>query len=546
MQVHQTQAIGVCYTPEAIAQSIAIDTLDLLFASQTPQQIQQIAILDPACGEGVFLRCAYRYLHWWYTRHSPQPLSWQQCQAIVQTHLFGVDIDRVAIAKTQQFLQQEVWQSCQSSLPFNLDRNVKWGNAILEFDWHLEFPQVFDNGGFDAVIGNPPYADAKWMSHHVPQWREYCTQHYQAASGNWDLFCIFIELALRLCKPQGLTSFIVPNKLASARYAASTRRLLSQENCLLQVRDYSSIPVFPGAVYPVVYLAQKRSPTLQDAVRYEKMQLNSDRQIQTGDTHDLAYRRFTRSPKQPWQLSIPDATVVAIDRLQNQFPPLSAIADVLGAATVAEAYHIQALIREGNSDRLDLKLVNSGTIDRYQFLWGEKTLRYLGDNYRYPIIPQDALSELPPRRLEQAKCSKLVVAGMTKVLEAAIDLNGDVLAGKSTCIIFSSLDLRYLLALLNSQFMTFYYRTVFGGDRLQGGYLRVGVAQLRSLPIVIAQESQRDRLIHQVNRLLELYPQLSATQATPIRRQIQALNRQIDEQVYQLYNITADSLRAPR
>uniref|UniRef100_A0ACD5GS58 Uncharacterized protein n=1 Tax=Desertifilum tharense IPPAS B-1220 TaxID=1781255 RepID=A0ACD5GS58_9CYAN len=58
--------------------------------------------------------------------------------------------------------------------------------------------------------------------------------------------------------------------------------------------------------------------------------------------------------------------------------PLSAIADVLGAATVAEAYHIQALIREGNSDRLDLKLVNSGTIDRYQFLWGEKTLRYLG------------------------------------------------------------------------------------------------------------------------------------------------------------------------
>ncbi|MCD8490214.1 MAG: hypothetical protein LRZ84_26670 [Desertifilum sp.] len=225
-------------------------------------------------------------------------------------------------------------------------------------------------------------------------------------------------------------------------------------------------------------------------------------------------------------------------------PPLSAIAEVLGAATVAEAYHIQALIREGNSDRLDLKLVNSGTIDRYQFLWGEKTLRYLGDNYRYPIIPQDALSELPPRRLEQAKCSKLVVAGMTKVLEAAIDLNGDVLAGKSTCIIFSSLDLRYLLALLNSQFMTFYYRTVFGGDRLQGGYLRVGVAQLRSLPIVIAQESQRDRLIHQVNRLLELYPQLSATQATPIRRQIQALNRQIDEQVYQLYNITADSLRS--
>ena len=91
--------------------------------------------------------------------------------------------------------------------------------------------------GFDVVIINPPYIDSEWMTTHHPEARKYCASRYRAASGNWDIFCVFIEKALELCKPRGLASFIVPNKLGSADYASDVREILSVQNHLISIRD---------------------------------------------------------------------------------------------------------------------------------------------------------------------------------------------------------------------------------------------------------------------------------------------------------------------
>src|SRR5690606_40001898 len=95
----------------------------------------------------------------------------------------------------------------------------------------------------------------------------YCTKVYESASGNWDLFCVFVERAVSLCKPGGLSSLIVPNKLGSTKYAEGARRVLT-DHALASIRDYSDVPVFPVAVYPIIYVVKKIVPPEGSFVSY--------------------------------------------------------------------------------------------------------------------------------------------------------------------------------------------------------------------------------------------------------------------------------------
>jgi len=129
----------------------------------------------------------------------------------------------------------------ERALP-DLGNNIQCGNSLIStdiygtkvwkklseqerarmrpFNWQEGFNTIMKSGGFDAVIGNPPYIDSEWMTTWLPNDRVYLSEHYQSAKGNWDIFCVFVDKALQLCKTGGLSSMIVPNKLGSANYAA--------------------------------------------------------------------------------------------------------------------------------------------------------------------------------------------------------------------------------------------------------------------------------------------------------------------------------------
>ncbi|HEY9748107.1 MAG TPA: TaqI-like C-terminal specificity domain-containing protein, partial [Allocoleopsis sp.] len=261
------------------------------------------------------------------------------------------------------------------------------------------------------------------------------------------------------------------------------------------------------------------------------------------------YQRYFSQAGKPWRLGTSLHQAELCDRLQSQFPPLSTVAEVLGAATVGEAYAMQSLIAdEACPATTDLKLINSGTIDRYCDLWGQKCLRYLGHTYRYPTIPTTQQTHLPQKRQHQACQPKIIVAGMSQVLECVVDVTGAFLAAKSTVIVLSSLNLYYLLALLNSKLISFYYRHLFGGDCFKGGYLRIGPQQLRSLPICPTDRSSSsqssERLVELVQRLLALQQQLRLAATLPHQQQLQqgihSIEQQIDQSVYKLYELTEE------
>ncbi|NJR39586.1 MAG: hypothetical protein HC781_13190 [Leptolyngbyaceae cyanobacterium CSU_1_4] len=449
-------------------------------------------------------------------------LTRMEREEILLDCIHGVDINPHAVIVTQLSLLLKLLEnqpSSQQPLP-DLRGNIYCGNAVIGEDfewnnssqknpinWQKSFPKVLQSGGFSVVIGNPPYVDSEWMMKYLPEWRQYCTNHYKSATGNWDLFCIFIEKAVTVCQPHGFISLVVPNKLASAAYALGARSLLTTASRIIMLRDYSQSAAFGAAVYPLVFVAQKRSMPLEQP-----------------------------EPGAVWTIAATLAETQLLDRLRDQFPQLGAIAPVKGAATVAEAYAMQELLEEGQPpvegqrhqehSHQGLRMVNSGTIDRYCFLWGKKPMRYLGKSYWHPVITKR--DQLPPKRLRQAQQAKIIVSGMTQRLECALDSDGSFLAGKSTSIIFASqiCDLYYLLGVLNSRLISFYFKCYFKGNSLKGNYLRVGSPQLRQIPICLSQNPES---------LIKLVSQ-RMTETVPA--QVQQIDRQIDQFVYQLYELT--------
>ena len=160
-------------------------------------------------------------------------------------------------------------------------------------------------------------------------------------------------------------------------------------------------------------------------------------------------------------------------------------------------------------------------------------MRYLGNSYVQPVLPHGAAGRLPPVRLRQARTPKIIVAGMTRALECVADLAGALLPAKSTTVIESDADLCWLLGILNSRLMGFYYLSVYGGDRLHGGYLRIGPPQLRNLPVP---EYDQANDIHRA--LAERVRQLLASRERRTAGQAQGLEEQIDELVYRIYGLT--------
>lgn len=235
-------------------------------------------------------------------------------------------------------------------------------------------------------------------------------------------------------------------------------------------------------------------------------------------------------------------------------PILGSVAPVFGAATVTEAYEFAELISncsEGSSVDGCLKVINSGTVDRYVSLWGFKKMRYLGSSYLRPVVTREASRRLPARRRLQAESPKIVVAGMTKELECVGDFIGDTLAGKSTTVVTSSIDLKYLLAVLNSKLINYWYAETYGGDRLQGGYIRVGPPQLRTIPIrlidltVAKDRAVRDEIVKLVDGQMAVQLKLLNIRIQSDReallQQAASIDRRINGLVYSLYGLnTAD------
>ena len=342
-QQHEQEATGTARSVIADPNVYELDKLNnpqratlIRFWADWQKALGSIRVLDPACGSGAFLIEAFDQLYTAYQASndrleelSGQPTLFDLDRQILQNNLYGVDLNAEAV----QICQLSLWvkTAARGKVLTSLDNTICQGNSVIHdkdvhpkaFNWEAEFPEVFKQGGFDVVVGNPPYVRQELLTPYKP----YLQNAYESFHGMADLYVYFYELGIRVLKPGGLLSFIVTNKWMKAGYGEALRRFFSEKAWVESVVDFGHAKqIFEEAdVFPSIVVARrpdirpKLVTTRVCSIPREQLRINDlNRQIDE-DGFDVPLSQVSNSP---WRLE-PREVEDLIEKLKTVGIPLS-------------------------------------------------------------------------------------------------------------------------------------------------------------------------------------------------------------------------------
>ncbi len=431
---HRQRKAGAFYTPPQIIMHILHHVL----------QDKCVSLCDPACGTGLFLTQGAKQMAAIRCVETGEPyaqaLKWTLCHSI-----FGADIDKGAVVLARCALA--------SLVDFDVDVESALKRHIIRADALLrKWPRKFG-----CVVGNPPYIDSESMLRHQPDVRNAICQLYQSAKGNWDIYIPFIELAMRITEDGGRFGLLTPTDLMYARYAKSLQDLmLSQSNPIVYL-DYTEAHPFSSARVKVSSLICQKEPCHVDA-RLRRIKYGRKYKLISDETSSLSRIEH-----------LPAAQLGAIWDISDESLQLKLLPAKLGdylqfsdGASTEEAYHIAEWMRDEDMGQDGLKLVNTGTIDPFKMRWGDREMVYLKRHWLHPMVPKSILSANLPRRYTQAMSPKILIAGLSRHIEAVAVPSG-VLCGKSAVqgICIADVCLDAVAAYLNSTLVRDYVFQVY-------------------------------------------------------------------------------------
>ncbi len=303
-------------------------------------ELQTVRLVDPACGSGAFLIEAFDQLFAEY--HKAQGFLeelrgktlFDIRKTILEHNLYGVDLngEAVEIARLSCWIKTaEVGKVLTS-----LDHNICEGNSVIAdpavhpkaFDWRAAFPEVFAAGGFDVVIGNPPYVRQEWIS----PYKLYLQQHYRAYDGAADLYVYFYELGVNLLKPGGRLGFVVTNKWMKAGYGTALRRFFRDSVWVESVVDFGHAKqIFEDAdVFPSILVVRKptaESPSLTFrvcAIHREQLRIDDLSNQIAAEGFEVPRDRFGADA---WTLE-PPGVAALLEKIRRVGVPLKEFAGV--------------------------------------------------------------------------------------------------------------------------------------------------------------------------------------------------------------------------
>lgn len=235
------------------------------------EELKGVRILDPACGSGAFLIEAFDQLHAAYEVSNARleelrghRTLFDLDRQILQHNLYGVDLNAEAI----QICQLSLWikTAAHGKALTSLDHTIREGNSVVDdpavhpkaFGWQSAFPEVFAQGGFDVVVGNPPYIRQEWLSPFKPYWEK----RYRSYHGVADIFVYFFEQSVEVLRPGGQMAFITSGSWVRGSFGAALREFLSGNVRMTSMADFGEFQPFEDAemIRPSITILSKDAP----------------------------------------------------------------------------------------------------------------------------------------------------------------------------------------------------------------------------------------------------------------------------------------------
>ncbi len=466
-------------TPPSLARLVArlglTSALDV--AKNTPdpaRALLAIRVCDPTCGEGNLLLEAARLLASALAQvRAEEPSSDDHRRAltdVIRSCLRGVERDPAVAARCRESLARE---GGFEDAPAWLEEAVVTDDAAsiaCEGRWARTFTDAMARGGFDAVIGNPPFLNAI-ERRAATTTREALRALHPEIGATADVACHFLAIAETLRRASGRVAMVMPRALLSAPAAEKLRERLTPSMRVIYAPDAARL--FDGAHVFVCVVATGAG---------DGCDVSAD-----PDPARVSWRRVELRDSAWW------AALHGGERpLDHGAPTLSERFELSASMTASEAYELAPLLVDAPHGA-GIALVTTGLIDRGACHWGARPCRYLKQSFAHPRVdPSRAVPAGIARRIARAARPKLLVAGLGREIECFVDARGDYLGAVSTWTVTHPADdlaaLRALADHLHSDAVGARLRAELGATALGGGSITLTRRFLDAIPLPPAKD----------------------------------------------------------
>jgi len=521
---------GIFYTPTYIVDFIVRNTLsELLQAKRT--NVEKIRVLDPACGSGSFLIKAFDIFNEYYRKKDKDysqtefdttgtGITYSKKLKILQDNIFGVDLDKQAVEITQLNLLLKIAEKGKR-LPL-LEDNIKCGNSIIDdelvankkaFKWNEEFYDAMQEGGFDVVIGNPPYV--AYYSRQKKDLSDLERGYYKNAYnfiiqkdkiGSFNTIMFFIERGLNILKDNGLLCFIIDIGIFEKAYTDIRRYILTHSKILKLVTDLEEFETVGSG--QIIILLQKCSD-------YKKLAKNSIKYQKgiNGEIQKIPQIKWMESKEQKFEF-IDTPIGEMLSKIEKDCFLLGEYYDVICGL---EFGALRDLFLSDNKIDDTYHPVINGSRDlskRYHMHWNKNTWVKFDKDFEECLVQQKKNISKTGKKVIFASGKeyrfiqpKLIIRQSALSLIASYD-DSNLYCLRSLHTItpknVTPVDLKYLLGLINSNLATF-YALKKGIIRYQKGKQpQIRTNDLELFPIKYTSTNNQLSIINLVNEILSL------------------------------------------
>jgi type I restriction-modification system DNA methylase subunit len=595
------KAGGVYYTPAYIVDYIVKNTVGKMIEGKSPTQLaggkngQPLRVLDMACGSGSFLLGAFKCLldHYqkWYEEHQPGKFKdeiyknpkgeWRiaiaEKKRILTTHIFGVDIDPQAVevsklslllkvmeGETDETVGQSRMLFHQRALP-NLSLNIKCGNSLIgpdyfsgrlipdpdemkrvnPFDWNLEFPEAIKLGGFDCIIGNPPYIDIIGIP---KDQRNYFSEHYDTFSYRSDILSVFIDLGIKLLCQNGRIGFITSNVYFSSSSAAILRKQIIENLSLERLIDIGG-NVFQNAnVDTAILIGLKSAIAIDHKIKvasYGKASMFMKSLVDENGLYEIYQQDFNKHTNCTFEISSNSRSQGLVEKIRKAKLKLGDIFEFSRGYTAYDAQRgqskemIQKRVYHSNfkkNSNFKKELLGSD-IGKYNLNIQSPFWIEFGDNL---AAPRDSRFHVGPRvwiqRIRNPKLPQRLVCFFTEHNED-LAASGGLTIGR---LLNDSIDSSAVCGLLNSKLINWFYRQLYND-------VNIKPRDLVEIPLPTKWKSYQDILSELVYKIqgfhLQFGTEISDRNKIIVKHQIDEIDNRIDGIIFKLYGLTEEEIK---
>lgn len=557
--------------------------------------VKNMKIIDPACGSGAFLIEAFDYLMKIseyikeqiasFNISGSYSLTEDITSSILLNNIYGVDLS----AESVEITKLALWlKTADPSRPLeNLDENIKHGNSVVDdkqidenfaFNWKKEFSEIFENGGFDIVIGNPPYV----RQESIKEIKPHLQKNYTVYTGVADLYCYFYELGYKLLKKDsGYLGFITSNKWFRAKYGQNLRQFLLENTEILEIIDYNGIKIFDGATVDsniIVFKAKKDSENINemsikigesDYFKLKQNSLSSEMFVFSHNEEEISIKEKIEKigkPLKEWEISINYGVKTG---LNDAFIINKETRDMLINADFKNSEVIKPLLRGRDIKKYDINFAELYLINIHN---GKKNKDAININ-DYPKIKEwlDTFEPKLSKRSDKGKtpynlrnCAYLDDFEKEKILYNPVSGKYIFSYTKETYFFNNSLymiigkNLKYLLGILNSKIANI-LMLLYTNLQSTGTYAYGSKEKIEKLPIPVVNKEIQNLIEDKVTEILATNKKISDYKILLERAKsnkkydeiidleklledshllVQKLEYEINQEVYKIYGLT--------